>query len=225
MNKFLLTIENEFTYYSDPVIAAGQKAYMKNQFDFHGIKTPRRREIQKPFLNKKYLPPKSSMVKTVKTLWSKNEREYQYFAVELALAYANQMERQDISLFEYMITHKSWWDTVDSIAAKLVGSYFIKYPEQRDKYVEKWLKSENIWLQRTAILFQLNYKDALDTSLLSHIINTLLGSKEFFINKAIGWILRQYGKTNPDWVIDFVNKTQLDNLSRREALRLIEKTS
>jgi len=87
--------------------------------------------------------------------------------------------------------------------------------------VKKWLASKNIWLQRFAVLFQLNYKDNLDTGFLTHIINSLLSSKEFFINKAIGWILRNYSKTNPNWVINFANKTKLDKLSRKEVLRLL----
>jgi len=87
--------------------------------------------------------------------------------------------------------------------------------------VKKWLLSNNIWLQRSALLFQLKYKENIDTVLLSATINSLLGSKEFFINKAIGWILREYSKTNAIWVMEFANKTALSSLSKKEALRLI----
>ena len=121
-----------------------------------------------------------------------------------------------------MVTHKSWWDTVDFIAVKLMGAYFITYPDQKKVCISKWLKSNNIWLQRSALLFQLKYKSAIDTQLLSSSINYLLGSKEFFINKAIGWILREYSRTNPIWVMAFVDKTALSNLSKKEALRLIK---
>lgn len=89
--------------------------------------------------------------------------------------------------------------------------------------VEEWIASENMWLQRLALLFQLKYKDEVDTQLLQYVINELLGSKEFFINKAIGWSLRQYSKFNPDWVVEFVAKTPLENLSKREALKIINK--
>jgi 3-methyladenine DNA glycosylase AlkD len=102
-----------------------------------------------------------------------------------------------------------------------MGEYFKKYPEQRIIYVRKWINSNNIWLQRCALLFQLKYKENLDTVLLGSVINSLLGSKEFFINKAIGWILREYSKTNPIWVIEFADKTALSNFSKKEALRLI----
>ncbi len=222
MNDFIYILETEFEKNVNPEIAFGQKAYMKNQFEFYGIKTPVRRKIQKPFLIKEYLPPKNELEKIVKTLWEKPQREYQYFSQELAEKYIEHFDKSDIELFEFMITHKSWWDTIDFIAPKLVGEYFRIYPEQRNVNIEKWIVSENIWLQRTSILFQLNYKNELDTEFLTHVINSLLGSTEFFINKAIGWILRQYSRINPDWVIDFTNNTQLDKLSYKEAVRLIK---
>jgi len=221
MHEFIRTLESEFSKHADSKIASEQKAYLKNQFEFFGMKTEARRVVQKPFLIKSFLPPKGEAKEIIKELWLKPEREYQYFSQELAQRYIKQFEKSDIKLFEFMVVNKSWWDTVDFIATKLIGEYFKTYPEQREQYVRKWIDSKNIWLQRSAILFQLKYKEKLDTQILTFVINSLLGSKEFFINKAIGWILRQYSRTNPNWVIDFVNKTSLAPLSRREALRLI----
>ena len=221
MNDFVNTLEAEFRLVSNPVIARQQMAYMKDNFDFLGLKSPNRREAQKPFLLSEYLPPKDQLERIIKQLWSKPEREFQYVAQELCSKYKTQIDKGDIALFEYMIITKSWWDTVDYIAANLVGTYFIKFPELRKFHVEKWISSNDIWLQRTAIIFQLKYKDEVDTEFLSYGIKSLLGSKEFFINKAIGWALRQYGKFNPIWVVDFCNNTELANLSRKEALRLI----
>jgi 3-methyladenine DNA glycosylase AlkD len=195
---------------------------MRNQFEFYGIQAPQRRKIQQPFLVKNYLPKKSELEKIVKTLWKKPQREYQFFSQELVFKYVKQFEEKDITLLEFMVTHKSWWDTVDFIATKLMGAYFKIFPEKRHYYVQKWLKSNNIWLQRSALLFQLKYKTDVDTVLLSTVIQSLLGSKEFFINKAIGWVLREYSRTNPKWVIEFVDKTALHNLSKKEALRLIK---
>jgi len=221
MEDFIKILEAEYKQNANTEIAIGQKAYMKNQFEFHGIKTPLRRKIQNPFLSKEHLPPKKDLEKIIKTLWVKSEREYQYFSQELTYKYVNQFEKKDIELFEFMVITKSWWDTIDYISPKLIGEYFKIYPQEREKYVDIWLASKNIWLQRSSILFQLNYKDKLDTEFLAFIINSLLGSKEFFINKAIGWILRSYSKTNPNWVIDFTNKTKLAKLSQKEALRLM----
>ncbi len=221
-NDFLTDLTNEFIKKSNSEIASKQKAYMRNKFDFFGLQFPIRRKIQRPFMLKANLPSKNNLSTIIKSLWLKSEREYQYFAQELTEKYAKQFDKKDIELFEFMIIHKSWWDTIDFIAVKLVGVYLKIYPEQIKPYIEKWLNSNNIWLQRTAILFQLNYKNELDTELLTYIINSLVGSNEFFINKAIGWILRQYSKTNPDWVINFVAQNQLSKLSRYEALRLIK---
>ncbi|PKP40857.1 MAG: DNA alkylation repair protein [Bacteroidetes bacterium HGW-Bacteroidetes-12] len=221
MTAFIKTLELEFAQHANPKIALEQKAYMRNQFEFYGLKATERREIQKPFFVKEYLPKKDELDNIMKSLWEKTQRDYQYFGQELAFKYVKQIKKKDIELFEYMATHKSWWDTVDFIAAKLMGDYFKKYPEQRDVSVKKWLLSNNIWLQRSALLFQLKYKENIDTVLLSATINSLLGSKEFFINKAIGWILREYSKTNAIWVMEFANKTALSSLSKKEALRLI----
>ncbi len=220
--KYIDTLAAEFKRNANEAIASQQKAYMRNQFEFYGIKTPDRRVIQKPFLVKEFLPDKKELENIVKILWQKPQRDYQMFAMDLMLKYRKRLEQKDMALLEYMVTHKSWWDTVDMIASKLMGSYFEQYPEEIKPYVEKWLKSKNIWLQRSALLFQLKYKEDLDTELLSHIVNNLLGSKEFFINKAIGWVLRQYSRTNPEWVVAFVNKTELAPLSEREALRLLK---
>ncbi len=219
---YIAGLQSEFERNANPQIAAGQKAYMRNRFEFFGIKTPLRRQIQKPFLAGDFLPEKAELEPAVKTLWSKPQREFQYFAQELTAKYKKQFDGSDIELLEFMITNKSWWDTVDFIAAKLVGEYFKIYRHRRETVLEKWLASGNIWLQRSSVLFQLNYKEELDTELLSFIINSLLGSDEFFVNKAIGWILRQYSKVNPVWVREFVNKTPLDKLSRKEAVRNIE---
>ncbi len=221
MNNFISSLEKEFLSISNPENARKQKAYMRNQFEFYGIKAGDRKEIQKPFLNKQYLPLKEDMLIIVKELWSKPEREYQHFAQEFVFKYSKKFELKDIELLEYMVMQKSWWDTVDYIAYKLMGQYFKLYPEQIETYINKWLNSKNIWLQRSALLFQLKYKEDLNTELLSLIINRLLGSKEFFINKAIGWVLREYSRTAPSWVIEFVNKTALHPLSKREALRLL----
>lgn len=223
MTNYLSTLQAEFERHANPQRAAKQKAYMKDNFKFYGITAPERQEIQKPFLLKQHLPPKKDLEKLIKKLWSKPQREYQMFGQELVNRYSKQLEKEDMTLLEYMVTHKSWWDTVDYIAANAMGTYFKLYPELRQKYVKKWLASDHIWLQRSALLFQLKYKDQLDNDLLAYAIKRLFGSKEFFINKAIGWILRQYSRVNPEWVKIFVkDNPSLANLSKREALRLMK---
>ena len=220
MHDYVNLLAIAFKLKANVKIATQQKAYMRHQFDFYGLKTPARREIQKPFLIKAYLPEKSALKNLIHKLWLQPQRDFQLFGQELVFKYADQFEKDDIEILEFMIMNKSWWDTVDFIAYKLVGNYFKMYPEQIKPRINTWLQSDNIWFHRTALLFQLKYKTDLDTLLLSHIINSLIGSNEFFINKAIGWILREYSRTNHKWVLHFVENTELHKLSKREALRL-----
>lgn len=218
---FIELLEVEFQQNANNERSVSQKAYMRNQFEYFGLDAATRRHIQKPFLVTKYLPVKSEATPLIIELWEKPQRDFQYVAQELAFKYIKSLEIEDINLFEYMVTHKSWWDTIDFIAPKLIGNYFLKFPEQRNQYVEKWIASNNIWLQRSAILFQLKYKSNLDSDFLKKIILSLNHTNEFFINKSIGWVLREFSRTNPAWVLNFAENNALSNLSKREALRLL----
>ena len=202
--------------------AKEQAAYMKNKFAFFGLKTPFRRDLQRPFLLKGNLPEKQDAFKMVEELWRAPQRELHYFSQELLFKYAQQFEKSDVSLLEMLITQNSWWDTIDFIATKPLAEYFKLFPEERLEVVDRWLDSGNIWLQRSALLFQLKYKSETDLFLLTRVVLKMADSKEFFIQKAIGWILREYSKTDPKWVLDFVKTNELQPLSVREALRIIQ---
>lgn len=203
--------------------AIQQAKYMKNKFEYFGLTSPLRRAVLRPFLLKENLPIRSNLSLIVKELWDLPQREYQYFAQELCMKYFKSTEEKDMALFIYMATHKSWWDTIDVIAPKLMGNYFLVYPELRKSHLDKWLNSDNMWLVRCAILFQLKYKKEVDLDLLEYTISKAIGTKEFFINKAIGWVLREYSRVHPEWVKEICAKYPLSNLSRREALRIIMK--
>ena len=219
--NFVAQLEFDFEQKADRNIAEKQEAYLKNKFELFGLPTPLRKEIQKPFLLKGNLPSKENLTQITTELWSKPQREFQYFAIDLNRKFIKKIEFQDIELFQLMITNKSWWDTVDLIATNLVGNYFKLFPEQIIPVTQKWMESGNMWLKRTCLIFQLKYKEEIDTELLTDYILLLKDTKDFFINKAIGWILREYTRTNPEWVVDFVNTYELSNLSKKEALRLI----
>lgn len=132
---------------------------------------------------------------------------------------AKRIDEEIIDLYIYMIVNKSWWDTVDYIAANLVGSYLNQFPDRIIELSSEWMDSNNMWLQRTSLLFQLKYKSASDTELMHNYISKLAVSKEFFLRKAIGWVLREYSKTNAEFVIDYVKKYPMSGLSQREALK------
>lgn len=219
LEEYVSELDAQYSSEANQEIADQQKAYMKEKFEFFGIKTPTRRRLQKPFLEKDYLPDRDQLFQLIKLLWEKPQRDFQLFGLDLAEKYRRVFEEEDIRCFEFMVTNKSWWDIVDLTATHLVGTYMRRFPHARNEYVERWMDSGNIWLQRVCLLFQLKYKEQLDRDLLESLIIRLTGSQEFFINKAIGWVLREYGKTAPEWVLDFVNSNELHSLSKREAIR------
>lgn len=224
MKSYTQSVINVYRDHANSSYAGQQKKYMKNKFEFFGLPSPYRRELNRKFLTKTNLPEKQEAFLIIKELWQQPQRELQYFALDLAEKYVKQPEEKDIAFYTYLITHKSWWDTVDFIAATLVGSYFRMFSFERESIINKWLNSGNIWLQRTSLIFQLKYKTDTDALLLYKVIRQLLGTKEFFINKAIGWSLREYSKTDSKWVIQTVEKlNDLSYLSRKEALKVIEK--
>jgi 3-methyladenine DNA glycosylase AlkD len=198
------------------------KKYMKDQFEFYGVKTPERRAMMKSFLKEYGLPAENELKQVITECWSNDFRDWQYVAIALLIEYIKKPEKKIVGLLEYMVVNKSWWDTVDGIAGWLVGPLFRKYPDLIVPETTKWMNSGNIWLQRTCLLYQLNYKKNTDTGILFRFIEELSGETSFWIRKAIGWILREYSKTNPDAVLQFVNSHQLSSLSRKEALKVIQ---
>lgn len=202
---------------SNTADALSMCAYMKDIAPFFGIKTPLRRKLSKEFISKNGLPENPEAV--AQLLWKEPERELHYFAMELLGKLAKKAPENRLRLYEKMITTNSWWDTVDFISPHLCGVHFSQYPHLRDATIEQWISSKNLWLQRSAILFQLGYKTKTDTELLFATCTRLAGEPDFFIRKAIGWALRQYARTAPETVKDYVLSTPLSALSRKEALK------
>jgi 3-methyladenine DNA glycosylase AlkD len=204
---------------ANPKAALEMKQYMRNQFEFFGVNRPERAIIIKHFV--KTLKAESFEVQqqVLLELWHTPQREAQYIALEFCKQKSIAQHSLAIPLAEQLICTKSWWDTVDMLASHMVGITLFNFPNLKAEYIVKWLNSEDIWLNRTAILFQLFYKEETDFQLLKHCILTLKHKNEFFIQKAIGWSLRQYAKSNPDEVFEFVEQTELSNLAKREALK------
>ena len=222
MHPYVTAIKTLFEENANPAQAAPMKKYMRDQFEYLGIKTPQNAALQKEFFETHGLPALSELDEILRDLWSLPQREFQYVAVGLLGRFNKQIPAKFIKTIEYLIVTKSWWDTVDSIAGGTVGIHFRRFPDVREKYLAKWRASDNFWLRRTTMLFQLNYKKETDFDLLCEIIHENLDSKEFFINKAIGWSLRQYARVDPKAVTKFVKSTPLHPLSRREAMKHLE---
>jgi 3-methyladenine DNA glycosylase AlkD len=219
MHSYVDSLKTLFEQNANPIQAAPMKKYMRDQFEYLGIKTPQNTALQKQFYKERGIPELAELDEVLRDLWALPQREFQYVGMGLLSKYEKQLPAEFIELVEYLITTKSWWDTVDAIASHTVETHFRRFPNVREKYLKKWRQSKNIWLRRTTILFQLSYKQETDFALLKEIISENLGSDEFFINKAIGWALRQYAYTDPQAVKKFVKSTPLPPLSRREAMK------
>lgn len=219
MNNMIMALRSELEAQQDPAKADPMMKYMKNKFIYFGIKGPELSAITSRFFGQYGHPHISALTEFLLACWEQPEREFQYIAVGELRRYIPMVEPEFISTIEQLITTKSWWDTVDSLAANSVGPLFSRFPDTRDELLQRWIPSENMWLRRTTILFQLNYRTKLDFPLLTSIIEQNLGSKEFFINKAIGWALRQHSKIDRKAVTEFCDRADLSNLSRREALK------
>ncbi len=199
----------------DSAQAEKMAAYMKNMFSFLGIPKPALKSLIKPYL-------KSSRKAEidwdfVAQCWEKPYREAQYTAVEYLLVHQAQLQAKDLPRLQGLITEKSWWDTVDNLDG-LIGTLVWKEPALKAD-MRAWAASENMWLRRAAIDHQQRLKEKTDTALLEEIVLMNLGSDAFFINKAIGWSLREYGKSDPAWLEDFLARhgDALAPLSLREA--------
>ncbi len=202
--------------------ARAMSAYMKGHFPFFGIKSDSRRRVLKEFITVHGLPSVSELDATVRELWQMPEREIHYCAQELADKVWRKPPSNALDLYVFMIVHQSWWDSVDMIATKLVGNYFTSHPEQEAELSRQWCKSENLWMKRTAILFQLKRKAKTNWPLLQETLTSNLDHPDFFIRKAVGWALREYAKANPESVKQFVRThPQLSALSKKEALKKI----
>ncbi|MCF8364328.1 MAG: DNA alkylation repair protein [Bacteroidales bacterium] len=223
MNSYIQNLRQAFLLQANPEIAMQQKAYMRNKFDYFGLKSPEQTAIRRDFIKQNGLPDISNLDALIHDLWLQPEREFQYFAMMLTEKFIKKTDENFIAVLGFMITTKSWWDTVDYIAATLVGKHFKRFPEQIPAYTEKWMASGDFWLQRAALLFQLKYKKDTDLDLMFNLIERLADKNEFFIRKAIGWVLREYSKTDPEKVIKFVENHELKPLSRKEALKVIER--
>lgn len=219
MDKYL-EIKKLFESKEDKENAIAMSKYMRNMFDFYGLSTPKRKEIYNDFIKSEKKSKKIDWTFLDKC-YEDPHREFQYLVSDYLLAMKEYVTFEDISKIQNYITQKSWWDTIDFLC-KVIGDVELRDPRVK-KLMLKWSNDENIWIKRSAIEHQLSLKDKTDCELLEKIIVNCFGMDEFFINKAIGWALREYSKTNPKWVRDFIDKynDKMNNLSIKEASKYI----
>ena len=204
---------------ANPEDAIYMKAYMKDQFEFLGVKTPVRRKLSKVFFKKN-----SSLAidwKFIHQAWDNPYREMQYVVLDYLQLKQKALTPSDLPKIKKLAQTKPWWDTIDFLC-RSVGYICLHYPETK-KFVLEWSRDEDFWLRRLAIEHQLLQKEETDVQLLEQILINNLDQTEFFINKAIGWALRDYSKTNPDWVREFIEKykDRLSKLSIKEGSKYL----
>ncbi len=194
--------------------------YMLNKFEYIGIKTPERRKIFKNFF-KEYKNEEKIDWEFVNKCWENEYREFQYVAADYLKNMKDKLTIDDIPKFKRLILEKSWWDTIDNLDMT-IGALALK-DSNVNKILLEWSIDKNIWIRRIAIDHQLLRKEKTDIELLEKILKNNLGQTEFFINKAIGWALRDYSKTNPEWVKNFIeeNKENMAKLSIKEASKYL----
>ncbi|HIZ52437.1 MAG TPA: DNA alkylation repair protein [Candidatus Enterococcus avicola] len=199
--------------------AQQMEKYMRDQFPFFGIPAPERKKIFQAYM--KTIDSITIDWDFVEGCWKKEQREWQYIAIDYLIRLKKQLIISDIPRLKQLITTKSWWDTVDGLD-ELLGYLALQNPEV-EKLMLDWSQDENIWVRRVAINHQLLRKNQTNTILLKQILCNNLNDTEFFINKAIGWSLRDYSKTNPEWVRQFIqtHKEHMAPLSIREASKYI----
>lgn len=219
---FITELENTFAAISKAENALPMAKYMKDLFPFYGIKTDERRAILKSVC-KKHQEEINSNARTITwELFLKKERELQYCGIEIIMkSLKNNYIIEDIFWIEKLLITNSWWDTVDTISKYILGSYLEQFPTEIATVVQRFSNAENMWLNRSVILFQLSYKSKTDFHLLQSLCLKHSHSNAFFIRKAIGWALREYAKTDPDAVRKFVLQSNLKPLSKKEALKNI----
>jgi 3-methyladenine DNA glycosylase AlkD len=221
--KALLHIKEALRKEGNPIRIPQMEAYMRNQFPFYGVMSTPRKELLKA-LKKEHLEVLDSNEKRalIQLLWEEEHRECQLVALDWLMQWKpKEFTASDIDLFEWLITTKSWWDTVDGIAPNVVGKYARIFPEQMKETLDRWESHDSFWIRRACLIFQLRYRQETDLVLLQYFINKFKPDREFFIQKAIGWSLREVSKCNPTWVARVVEEEQLTGLAKREASKYI----
>jgi 3-methyladenine DNA glycosylase AlkD len=218
--EVLTRVQKVYAEAGDPERAAQMAAYMRDRFPFHGIPAPAQRALARQVLAGLGRPTELDLREVALGCWELPEREYQYFACDWLRRHVRVCTAGFVDVVRRLIVTKPWWDTVDTLAANVVGPLVAAHPALTST-MDAWATGDDMWLIRAAILHQLRYKGSTDVDRLFRYCTGQAGHSDFFIRKAIGWALREYAKTDPDAVRRFVraNEARLSPLSVREALK------
>lgn len=218
--QLMAKLDAALTPLADPEAAFSMSAYMKDHFDFLGIKAGDRRQAQRPVLADLADVDGPQLLDFARACWAAPYREYQYTACDALRKHVGKLRSSDLDAIQELARAKSWWDTIDSLGPHTVGPMVTADPSLADQ-MDIWIDDDDFWVARVAILHQLMYKERTDDERLFHYTDKRAGDTEFFIRKALGWALRQYARTDPEAVRAYVaaNADRLSGLTKREALK------
>jgi 3-methyladenine DNA glycosylase AlkD len=208
---------------ADPIRAPKMQAYMKSAMPYLGVPLPGVRQIVRDALRVRPALTSNAVVGCATVLWRDAVyREERYAAAALVRVTKVATELDLLPLHQEMIVSGAWWDHVDE-ASHHVGDLLLAHPEAMRPVVLAWSVDPDKWLRRSSIICQVGHRGATDSALLSEVIAPNTDDRDFFIRKAIGWALRDYARTDPDWVRQFVGarRDELSPLSVREAMKHI----
>ncbi len=221
--EYFNLIKAFFEEEGNPEYAEKQMKYMRYHFEYYGLKAAIWVNFSKQAFKEHGIYKEEDLKEFVRLCMENDHREFHYMGIQMAEKSLKYQSADFIHFVEELILTNSWWDSVDWLN-NFVGILFKKHPELKIPMTQKWMASDNIWLQRVCIIFQLKYKDQVDTDLLFKHILELKHSDEFFIQKASGWALRQYSKFNPYLVVEFISENpELSKLTKREGLKHLKK--
>ena len=207
----------------DPARAERMRAYMKSAMPYRGVPSPVRTRLTKPLFAEHPLPDRDAWLAAVLALWrDARYREERYVAIDLAghRPYPRWRAPDLLPAYREMIVDGAWWDYVDELAARHVGALLADHRAELTPVLRGWATDDDRWLRRTSVICHLKAEADTDLDLLTHVIESTMDDKDFFLRKSIGWALRQYARTDPEWVREFVRTHPgLSPLSRREAAK------
>lgn len=209
-----------FMLMGNPDNAVTMATYMKHHFSFVGVKTPERKAQSKALLKASLTIPLPEVLSQIDGLWQREEREYQYVAIDMAVINLRRWSLESLEQLVPYVNDKAWWDSVDAWR-KLFQEYVKRHPEDRETVFEWFYGQDDFWLRRVGINLQLTAKTDTDTAMLTKAILADQATDEFFIQKAIGWALRDYAKTDPEWVRQFIASHPLSSLAAREGSKYL----
>jgi 3-methyladenine DNA glycosylase AlkD len=213
---------------ADESSAEQMRAYMKSEMAYRGVPNPPRQALTQRVFAEYPLPDKASWLAAVLELWrGARFREERYCAIGLAAhrPYVVWREPDVLGVYEEMIVTGAWWDYVDELAIRHVGPLLADHRAALTPVIRAWSVDADLWKRRASVICQIKATTDTDVDLLADCVEANLDERDFFLRKAIGWALREHGRTDPRWVLNFVTAhPELSPLSRREATRRLLET-